>query len=144
MTDDLSLGGAYDATIGRIKAQEGGGAKLGMEALMWISHSERPLSVDEICHALAVEVGSTDINPNNIPLIRTVLGFCQGLAVVDEGSSTIRLTHFTLKEYLSGHGDLFDRPHSKMAETCFVGTWWWWKNDLVYFLSTTEGLYRNT
>jgi len=120
MTDGMGLGGAYNATIGRIRAQEGGGEKLGMEALMWISHSERPLKVDEICHALAVEMGTTTINTNNIPSIRTVLSCCQGLAVVDEGSSTIRLIHFTLKEYLSGHGDLFDRPHSKMAETCLT------------------------
>ena len=116
MTDGLSLGGAYDATIGRIKAHEGDGARLGMEALMWISHSERPLSVDEICHALAIEIGSADINTNNMPSIRTVLGCCQGLAAVDEGSSTIRLIHFTLKEYLSGHADLFERPHSRIAE----------------------------
>jgi len=120
MTDILGLGGAYDATIGRIKAQKGGGAKLGMEALMWISHSEGPLKVDEICHALAVDIGSTKINTNNVPSIQTVLCCCQGLAVVDEGSSTIRLIHFTLKEYLSGHADLFDRPHSKMAETCLT------------------------
>jgi len=84
---------------------------------MWISHAERPLNVNEICHALAIEIGSSDINTNNIPSIRTVLGCCQGLATVDKGSSTIRLIHFTLKEYLSRHADLFDRPHSKIAET---------------------------
>ena len=120
MTDGMGLRGAYDATIGRIKAQEGHGARLGMEALMWISHAERPLSVDEICHALAVEIESTEINTNNVPSIRTVLGCCQGLVAVDEGSSTIRLIHFTLKEYLSGHADLFERPHSKIAETCLT------------------------
>jgi len=87
---------------------------------MWISHSERPLKVDEICQAVAVEIGSTDINTDNVPSIRTVLRCCQGLATVDEESSTIRLIHFTLKEHLSGHPDLFDRPHSKMAETCLT------------------------
>ena len=120
MTDGLGLRGAYDATIGRIKAQEGDRARLGMEALMWISHSERPLSVSEICHALAVEAGSTDLNTNKVPSIRTVLGCCQGLVAIGEGSSTIRLIHFTLKEYLSRHADLFDRPHSKIAETCLT------------------------
>jgi len=120
MANGLGLGDAYDATIGRIKAQRGDRARLGMAALMWISHSERPLNVDEICHALAVEIGSTDINTNNVPSIRTVLGCCQGLAVVDEGSSTIRLIHFTLKEYLSGHANLFERPHSTIAETCLT------------------------
>ena len=120
MTGGPGLADAYDATIGRIKAQQGDRARLGMAALMLTSHSERPLSVDEICHALAVETGSTDINTNNVPSIRTVLSCCQGLTAVDEGSSTIRLIHFTLKEYLSGHADLFDRPHSKMAEICLT------------------------
>jgi len=111
MTNGLGLGDAYDATIGRIKAQKGDRAALGMAALMWISHSERPLSVDEICQAVAVKIGSTDINTNNVPSIQTVLGYCQGLAVVDKRSSTIRLIHFTLKEYLSRHADLFDGAH---------------------------------
>jgi len=70
-------------------------------------------------HAVAVKIGSTDINTNNVPSIQTVLGCCQGLAVVDKRSSTIRLIHFTLKEYLSRHADLFDGAHSKIAETCF-------------------------
>ena len=120
MTNGLGLGNAYNATIGRIKAQKGDRARLGMAALMWISHSERPLNVDEICHALAVEIGLTNINTDNMPSIQTVLSCCQGLAAVDEGSSTIRLIHFTLKEYLSGHADLFDRLHSKIAETCLT------------------------
>ena len=120
MRNGLGLGDAYDATIGRIKAREGDEARLGMDALMWISHSERPLNVDEICHALAVEIGSTGINTNNVPSIRTVLSCCQGLASVDKGSSTIRLIHSTLTEYLTRHADLFDKPHSKIAETCLT------------------------
>ena len=70
MTNGLGLGDAYDKTIGRIREQQGDSARLGMAALMWISHSERPLSVDEICYALAVEIGSTDINTNNVPSIQ--------------------------------------------------------------------------
>jgi len=120
MTDGFGFRGAYDATIRRIKAQEGDRARLGMEALMWISYSERPLNVDEICHALAVEIGSADINTNKVPPIRTVLDCCQGLAAVGERSSTIRLIHFTLREYLSCHDGLFDQPHAKIAETCLT------------------------
>ena len=76
--------------------------------------------MNEICHSLAVKIGSADINTNDVPSIQTVLGCCQGLAAVDKGSSTIRLIHFTLNEYLSCHADLFDRPHSKIAETCLT------------------------
>ena len=120
MTSGLGLGDAYYATIQRIKAQGGDRGRLGMEALMWISHSERPLNVHEICHALATEIGSAGININNVPSVRTVLTCCQGLIAVDKGSSTIRLIHFTLKQYLSHHADLFDRPHSTIAETCLT------------------------
>jgi len=77
MTNGAGLGDAYGVTIGRIKAQEGDRARLGIAALMWVSHSERPLKVDEICHALAVEIGSTDVKANNVPSIRTVLSCCQ-------------------------------------------------------------------
>ena len=120
LTNGLGLGDAYDATIGRIKAQEGDRARLGMAALMWISHSQRPLGVDEICHALAVETGSTDIDTDNVPSIRTLLSCCQGLAAIDKGSSTIKLIHFTLRVYLSRRSDLFDGPHSKIAEACLT------------------------
>ena len=32
-----------------------------MESMMWISCSAHPLKADELCHALAVEVGTTDL-----------------------------------------------------------------------------------
>ena len=57
MGDGLGLGNAYGATLERIKTQEGEKAELAMTTLMWICYSERPLRVDELCHALAVEIG---------------------------------------------------------------------------------------
>ena len=116
ITDGLGLGSVYGTMIERIKAQDGDKPRLGMEALMWISHAERLLKADELCHALAVQLGSTDFNADNVPLISTVLGFCQGLITVDKEESNVRLIHFTLKEYLSAHPDIFSRPHPTMAE----------------------------
>jgi len=116
----LGLGGVYEATLGRIKAQGGDKARLGMAALMWISHSRRPLQVDEICHALAIRIGSNDFDNDDIPAISTLLGCCQGLVTVDKGASTIRLIHFTLQEHLCTHPNLFDRAHSTMAEACLT------------------------
>ena len=54
MTNELGLEDVYGATIARIKAQGKDKARLGMGALMWICHAERPLSADELCHALAI------------------------------------------------------------------------------------------
>ena len=118
MTYGSGLGDAYGATLGRIKAQGEEKARLGMAALMWLSHAERPLKVDELRHALAVEIGSPNLNDDNVPSIGTLLACCQGLVVVDGGASTARLVHFTLQEYLQAHPDLFTAAHSAMAETC--------------------------
>ena len=43
MMDGLELEDVYGATIQRIKAQAGDRSRLGMAALMWLSHVERPL-----------------------------------------------------------------------------------------------------
>ncbi|RPA88327.1 hypothetical protein L873DRAFT_1586774, partial [Choiromyces venosus 120613-1] len=72
-------------------------------ALMWISLAQRPLSVDELCHALAVKVGSVDLDTSTIPSIETLLGCCLGLITVDRESSTVRLIHATLQEHLSAN-----------------------------------------
>jgi len=114
------LGDIYGATIERIKAQEGDKPRLGMTVLMWISHAERPLHADELCYALAVQLGSTDFDDGNIPSMSTLVNCCQGLITVDKEALTVRLIHFTLQEYLSGHLDLFIKPHSAMAEICLT------------------------
>ena len=120
MTDGLGLGDIYEATIERIKAQGGHKLRLGMGALMWICYAEVPLSLDELCHALAIELGSSYFNASNIPSIATLVSCCQGLITVDKEESTVRLIHFTLKEYFSAHPNIFSRPHSAIAEICLT------------------------
>ena len=120
MANGLGWGGAYGTTIDRIMALDGDRSRLGMEALMWISHAERPLRVDELCHALAVKLSSKDFNASNAPSISTLVACCQGLITVDGETSTVRLVHFTLREYLLARSDLFKEPHSAMAEICLT------------------------
>ena len=120
MTEGFDLKDFYGATLARIKEQGGVKANIGMAALMWISHSERPLQLHELSHALAVEIGSTDLNPAKIPLVETLSSSCLGLVIVDEEASTVRLFHFTLHKYLHTYPDLFNSTHSIMARTCLT------------------------
>ena len=83
------------ATLGRMRGPSGRKARLGMSALMWISHLEQPLKSDELCYAIVVEIRSPNFNTDNFPSIRTSPACCQGLVVMDKGTSTIRLVHFT-------------------------------------------------
>ena len=120
MTKGDGLGDAYAATLSRMKAQSRCRSKLGIEVLMWVSHAERPLHVDELCYALGVEAGSTDLNVRNIPAGETLLACSLGLVTVEKSSSTVRLVHYTLQEYLSRNPNLFPEPHSMIAEVCLT------------------------
>ena len=120
ITEGLNLKRVYGATIERIKDQGGEKARLGMAALMWISHSERPLRLDELLHALAVEIGSTDLDEKKIPSVETLLSCCLGFIVTNTEASNVRLIHFTLQEYLRTCPKLFGPTHSIMAQTCLT------------------------
>ena len=100
MDNGVGLSGAYDGMLERIKAQGREKAKLALATLMWVCHSERPLRVDELCHALTAEVGSSDFDADNVPLIATLLSCSQGMITVDKEASTVRLIHYTLQGYL--------------------------------------------
>jgi len=120
MTDGLGWGDAYSTTIERIKAQDAGKSRLGVAALMWVSHAERPLRADELCHALAVELGSKYFYADNAPSISTLMGCCQGLITVDGGTSAVQFIHPTVKEYLSTRPDIFSKPHAAISEICLT------------------------
>ena len=114
------LGDAYRATLRRLKAQKGNRPGLGLKALMWVLYSERPLRAEELRHALGVEIGSTEMNPETIPALRTLLSSCLGLVKFETSSSTVRLVHFTLKEHLSSDPTCFHSSHSAIAEVCLT------------------------
>ena len=114
------LSDAYMATLTRLKAQKGNRAGLGLKVLMWVLYSERPLKTQELCHALGAEIGSANLDLENVPALRTLLASCLGLVIVEASSSTVRLVHFTLQEYLLGDPTLFPNPHSTIAEVCLT------------------------
>ena len=120
MTQGNGLGDAYTATLGRLKAQKGNKSILGWKVLMWVLYSERPLRADELCHALGVETGSTDLNMENVLELRILVASCLGLVTVEASSSTVRLVHFTLQEHLLSNPTLVHSPHSAIAEVCLT------------------------
>ena len=86
---------AYKEAMERIKGQIPGSAVLAMRVLWWISFSARPLTTLELQHALAVEIGESAIDEENLPEIEDMVSVCAGLVTVDEESGTIRLVHYT-------------------------------------------------
>ena len=123
MTRNNGLSDVYTAKLNEVKAQKGNRAVLGMNVLMWVLYSERTIFPQELCYALGVEIGSTDLDLEKVPSFRTLISSCLGLVTVksvSKSSSIMQLVHSTLQEHLLSDPTLFDSPHSKIAEVCLT------------------------
>ena len=114
------LSDAYTATLTRMKGQKGTKSVIGLKVLKWVLYLEWPLRAEELCHALAVEMGSRDLDSKKVPALRTLLSSCLGLVTIEASSSTVRLVHFTLQENLLSDPTLIPSPHSTIAEVCLT------------------------
>jgi hypothetical protein len=81
----------YNDAMTRIQEQSKDDRELAWKVLSWISFVFRPLSIEELQHALVVMPGDTDIRRGAVPDEEIMISVCAGLAVVDEESSVIRL-----------------------------------------------------
>jgi ankyrin repeat protein len=89
----------------RIESQAADSKELAKQALSWIICAKRPLTTSELQHALAVEVGDSELDKENLPQVEDMVSVCAGLVTVDDESRIIRLVHYTTQEY-------FDRTQS--------------------------------
>jgi ankyrin repeat protein len=103
----------------RIAGQVTDSEELAKQVLSWIICSKRPLFISELQHALAVEIGTTELNRENIPHVQDIVSVCAGLVTVDEESGIIRLIHYTAQEYFERiQKDLFPEAESDITKTC--------------------------
>lgn len=98
---------AYETTLQRITHSNDSDSKeLALSVLQWITCAKRPLTKEELQHALAVEVGTTELDEENLVQIEEMVSVCAGLVTIDEESNIIRLVHYTTREY-------FERTQAK-------------------------------
>ena len=90
---------AYTIAMDRIRGQALGQRELALDALMWLAFALRPMTMTELQEALAVEVGEPAFDATNMSDAEDIISACIGLAIVDEGSSVVRLVHHTAREF---------------------------------------------
>lgn len=71
----------YDIALERITQQNKSDRKVAEQVLSWITHACRPLSLEEIRHALAVSPGNTIMDPNALGHELMLTSVCAGLVV---------------------------------------------------------------
>ena len=136
----------YDGTIQRIRDQPKEDAELGMKVLSMILGATRPLKVDELRYALAIESGDTQLDYDAVVDVEILLGVTAGLVITYQPNDHsgerkwCRFVHYTLQEYLEAHQkELFPSLELDMARVCLsylsLDEFWCAKcarKDLVY------------
>jgi hypothetical protein len=119
-----SLDEAFAGSMIRIEQQPESQYNKAAKIIAWIHLAERPLTVDELQCCLATRDGDRLFDREGIPTRESMLNCCQGLAVIDHETSTVRLVHYSLQQYLSRQDNIFgcDKAawQSKIARTCLT------------------------
>jgi Ankyrin repeats (3 copies) len=87
---------SYASILCRIPEAE---RKLAREAMIWLSFTERPLDISELCEAVVVRESDTTLDSDSrLPAPDAIIEICQGLAQCD--NSLVILAHSSIRNFL--------------------------------------------
>ena len=110
---------AYKDAMERIEGQLPDEEELAKQVLSWITCAKRPLTTSELEHALAVEIGQSQFDEENLCQVEDMVSVCAGLVTVDEESGIIRLVHYTTQEYFERtQSDWFPDAEAEITTIC--------------------------
>jgi ankyrin repeat protein len=119
LSDDINE--TYDEIWKRIKTQNPDDADLAERVIYWIFHATRPLTVPELQHALAVELGDTFLDEDNITDEDLMVSVCVGTVVVQRESHTLGLVHATTQEYFERKAaEYFPDAQRQILKVCLT------------------------
>ena len=114
---------AYSQAMERVESQKPGFEYVAKRALGWVAYACRLLTVNELCHALAIEIedGASAFDEENIDDIEEIISVCCGLITIDLETTTVRLVHYTTQEYFKKTGsEHFPDATEDMAASCLT------------------------
>lgn len=82
--------GLYERILATVFAQPREAVDLARKILVWMLHALRPLTAAELRHALAIENGDTEIDPEALPDEEAMLSSCNGMITADSRTRELR------------------------------------------------------
>lgn len=93
------LFGTYNRLLSRIVEENG--TDLCTKIFRWTAAVKRPLKLEELREAIAVELGQDHIAPDRmINDTKAIPRWCHGLVTLDELDGVLRFTHSSIKDFL--------------------------------------------
>ncbi|KAK0435988.1 hypothetical protein EV421DRAFT_1146278 [Armillaria borealis] len=116
---------AYDKTMERVSHQGKHTSALAINIFSWIMFVRCPLTLLELQHALAVELGTTTLDHDNLCSKDLLGSVCGGLVIMDQmgryRDPIVRFVHYTTQEYFMSQKDiLFPQFQETITRTCLT------------------------
>lgn len=116
---------AFGVTLDRIKRQGEVKYEQAMKVLQWVFLAEKQLMMEGLCHALSVDPDSSnnEFERDNFPSETSLISYCLGLVILNEGTTIIRLVHKSLQDYFDTEykkGQLFAGGHKDIVLICLT------------------------
>ena len=123
----------YATVMKRIASQDEERQKIASTALTWITYAKKRLNVDQLLHAIAVNLDSEieDIETDDLIDVELLLSSCLGLVVLNKEDGIVRLVHYTTQDYLEKKFPKLD-ANTSIAKTSMTYL------DFVVDLSSTS------
>lgn len=94
------LNPTFDRAMENLRRQPKNCSDLAIKVLIWLAKTRRVLTVDEVQVAVSIEARRLELDELDLPDRTTLLDVCGSMVTIDEQSKTIRLSHYTVSEYL--------------------------------------------
>ncbi|KAK4077936.1 uncharacterized protein Triagg1_3630 [Trichoderma aggressivum f. europaeum] len=111
----------YEDSMLRIKFQGPESERIAVQMLLVLTCARRPLSPQELSHALSIDESSEAFDKDMVPDIDDLVAACTGLVILDDTSNIVHLVHKSAAEYFertSTRSRWFPRANAKMASMC--------------------------
>lgn len=106
----LFLPAVVDEALGdvmrRIQLQDEEPKQLALKTLALVFYAPRPLTVEELLEALAIEEWSRGRESDDIIHEEVMLECCQGLVMIQIADRTVHFFHYSVQKYLQSHPEL--------------------------------------
>lgn len=111
----------YDEVMSRTLAQHPDYVALARKVIYWVFYAVRPLTLQEIQHALAVEPDDTFLEEDSIVDEELLVSVCTGIITVQHESDVVGLVHYTAQQYLERKAvEYFPEAQDAIVRTCLT------------------------
>ena len=105
----------------QIERQDNEDSSLAKKIFSWLCYCSRPLTAEEMLHALAVEPEDSDVDDDALMGVDDLVSLCVGLVIVGQDSRIVSFVHRSTHDYfVRVYKGRFSHGHIDIARTCMT------------------------